>query len=100
MREQPLEKLVAAFLNDLAHMNRSPYTRHAYITDLAQFCAFYTHATELINGGVSLPTIRKRLGHKNLQSTLRDAEQADGTADAEVRIWRRLHSQHRSARED
>jgi integrase/recombinase XerD len=42
-------------------------------------------------GGVSLPTIRKRLGHKNLQTTLRYAEQSDGTADAEVRAWRRQH---------
>jgi integrase/recombinase XerD len=58
----------------------------------------HTHATELINGGVSLPTIRKRLGHKNLQTTLRYAEQADETADAEVRTWRRRHSQHLSAR--
>lgn len=51
----------------------------------------HTHATELINGGVSLQTIRKRLGHKNLQTTLRYAEQSDGTADAEVRVWRRQH---------
>jgi integrase/recombinase XerD len=49
----------------------------------------HTHATELINGGVSLETIRKRLGHKNLQTTLRYAEQSDATADAEVRAWRR-----------
>ncbi|MDA8333225.1 MAG: tyrosine-type recombinase/integrase [Candidatus Dormibacteraeota bacterium] len=47
------------------------------------------HATELINGGVSLPTIRKRLGHRNLQTTLRYAEQADATADAELGAWRR-----------
>jgi integrase len=52
----------------------------------------HTHATELVNGGVSLPTIRKRLGHKNLQTTLRYAEQAD----AEVRAWRRQHDQHSS----
>ncbi|MBV9688902.1 MAG: tyrosine-type recombinase/integrase [Ktedonobacteraceae bacterium] len=45
----------------------------------------HSHATELINGGVSLPTIRKRLGHKNLQTTLRYAEQLDETADAEIR---------------
>ena len=50
----------------------------------------------LLNGGVSLPTMRKRLGHKNLQTTLRYAEQADATADAEVRAWRRLHDQHPS----
>lgn len=49
----------------------------------------HSHATELINAGVSLATIRKRLGHKNLQTTLRYAEQADGTADAELRAWRR-----------
>ena len=49
----------------------------------------HTHATELVNGGVSLATIRKRLGHKNLQTTLRYAEQSDATADAEVRAWRR-----------
>lgn len=52
----------------------------------------HSHATELINGGVSLPTIRKRLGHKNLQTTLRYAEQTDATADAELRAWRRRHS--------
>jgi integrase/recombinase XerD len=51
----------------------------------------HSHATELINGGVSLPTIRKRLGHKNLQTTLRYAEQSDRTADVELRAWRRQH---------
>jgi integrase/recombinase XerD len=49
----------------------------------------HTHATELVNGGVGLATIRKRLGHKNLQTTLRYAEQSDTAADAEVRAWRR-----------
>ena len=49
----------------------------------------HTHAIELVNGGVGLATIRKRLGHKNLQTTLRYAEQSDTTADAEVRAWRR-----------
>jgi len=49
----------------------------------------HTHATELVNDGVSLATIRKRLGHKNLQTTLRYAEQTDATADTELRHWRR-----------
>jgi len=49
----------------------------------------HAHATELVNDGVSLATIRKRLGHKNLQTTLRYAEQSDATADAELRAWRR-----------
>jgi len=52
----------------------------------------HSHATELINGGVSLPAIRKRLGHKNLQTTLRYAEQTDETADTEIRAWRRSRS--------
>jgi integrase len=54
----------------------------------------HTHATELINGGVGLAAIRKRLGRKNLQATLRYAEQSDVAADAEVPAWRR--KQHRS----
>ena len=49
----------------------------------------HSHATELVNDNVSLATIRKRLGHRNIQSTLRCAEQADSTADAELRRWRR-----------
>ncbi|MHB8751602.1 MAG: tyrosine-type recombinase/integrase [Aggregatilineales bacterium] len=49
----------------------------------------HSHATELVNGGVSLATVRKRLGHKNLQTTLRYAEQSDEVADAEIRAWRR-----------
>ena len=55
----------------------------------------HAHATELVNGGVSLATIRKRLGHKNLQTTLRYAEQSDATADAEVRAWRRKQDRSR-----
>jgi site-specific recombinase XerD len=55
----------------------------------------HTHATELVNGAVSLATIRKRLGHKNLQTTLRYAEQSDATADAEVRAWRRKRDRSR-----
>jgi site-specific recombinase XerD len=52
----------------------------------------HTHATELVNGGVSLATIRKRLGHKNIQTTLRYAELSDTAADAELRAWRRRRS--------
>jgi len=49
----------------------------------------HSHATELVNEGVSLATIRKRLGHRSIQTTLRYAEQSDATADAELRQWRR-----------
>lgn len=49
----------------------------------------HSHATELVNSGVSLATIRKRLGHRHIQTTLRYAEISDRTADAELRRWRR-----------
>jgi len=49
----------------------------------------HAHATELVNDGVSLATIRKRLGHKHIQTTLRYAQLSDETADAEIRAWRR-----------
>lgn len=72
----------------------SGYCKNAGIT-----CSIHdlrhAHATELINEGVSLNTIRKRLGHKNLQTTLRYAEESDATADAELRAWRRRHDQDR-----
>ncbi len=48
----------------------------------------HTPASELVDDGVSLVTIRKRRGHKNLQTTLRWAEQTDATADA-ARSWLR-----------
>jgi site-specific recombinase XerD len=49
----------------------------------------HAHATELVNDGVSLATFRKRLGHKDLQTTLRYAEQSDTVTDEEIRQWRR-----------
>lgn len=49
----------------------------------------HTHASELANDGVSLATIRKRLGHKNLQTAHRYAKQSDAVADAEISAWRR-----------
>ena len=52
MKEQPLEQLVATFLSDLAHANRSHHTRHAYATDLAQLCAFYHGPVQAITAEV------------------------------------------------
>ncbi len=49
----------------------------------------HAHATELLNDGVSLATIRKRLGHKHIHTTLRYAQLSDQAADAEIRAWRR-----------
>jgi len=52
----------------------------------------HAHATELVNDGVSLATIRKRLGHKHIQTTLRYAQQSDDATDSEIRAWRRRQS--------
>jgi len=49
----------------------------------------HAHATELVNDGVSLATIRKRLGHRHIQTTLRYAEKSDQAAEAELRARRR-----------
>lgn len=49
----------------------------------------HAHATELVNDGVSLATIRKRLGHRHIQTTLRYAEKSDAAAEAELRARRR-----------
>ncbi len=56
----------------------------------------HVHATELVNAGVSLETIRRRLGHANAQTVLRYADQRDATADAEIRTWRRHRTTGRS----
>jgi integrase len=55
----------------------------------------HTHATELINGGVSIYTVKRRLGHEHIQTTVRYAELYDTTADAEIRTWRRKQKQGR-----
>ncbi len=49
----------------------------------------HTHATELVNDDVPLETIRRRLGHRSIQTTLRYAEQSDRTTDDQIRAWRR-----------
>ncbi len=51
-------------------------------------------AGALVNEGMGLETVCRRLGHKHLQTTLRYAEQVDAGGDAEIHTWRR----HRSAR--
>jgi integrase/recombinase XerD len=75
--------------------------RYASVQELwAKYCAKaqvnatihqlrHAHATELVNAGVSLETIRRRLGHANAQTVLRYADQRDTTTDAELRSWRR-----------
>ncbi|WP_129675919.1 tyrosine-type recombinase/integrase [Candidatus Chloroploca sp. Khr17] len=54
---------------------------------LHQLC--HRHAPALVQDGVSLDTIRTRLGHQHIPTTLRYAEQSDAAADAERRQRRR-----------
>jgi len=64
---------------------------HAAEVDATMHQLRHSHATAMVDGGVSLATIRKRLGHANLQTVLRYADQSDHTADTELRAWRRRH---------
>lgn len=49
----------------------------------------HSHATELINAGVSIEVVRKRLGHASTETTQIYALLADKVADAEIRAARR-----------
>ena len=49
----------------------------------------HAHATELINSGVSIEVVRRRLGHASTETTQVYAELADQVADAEIRAARR-----------
>jgi integrase/recombinase XerC/integrase/recombinase XerD len=49
----------------------------------------HSHATELINAGVSIEVVRRRLGHASTETTHIYTLLADKTADAEIRETRR-----------
>jgi len=49
----------------------------------------HAHATELINSGVSIEVVRRRLGHASTETTQIYAELADQVADTEIRAARR-----------
>ncbi|MGK8487801.1 tyrosine-type recombinase/integrase [Nocardia asiatica] len=49
----------------------------------------HSHATELINAGVSIEVVRKRLGHASTETTQIYALLADKVADDEIRAARR-----------
>jgi integrase/recombinase XerD len=49
----------------------------------------HAHATELINSGVSLEAVRRRLGHSSAETTQLYALLDDKVADAEIRAARR-----------
>ncbi|MBT3603928.1 MAG: tyrosine-type recombinase/integrase [Candidatus Latescibacteria bacterium] len=49
----------------------------------------HTAATTLMNSGVGIGTVRRLLGHRNLQTTQRYAELADETVRQELEIYAR-----------
>ena len=53
----------------------------------------HAHATELINSGVSIEVVRRRLGHASTETTQVYALLADKVADAEIRAARRRRDQ-------
>ncbi|MGJ6969470.1 tyrosine-type recombinase/integrase [Streptosporangium sp. G11] len=53
----------------------------------------HAHATELINAGVSIEAIRRRLGHASAETTQLYALLDDKVADAEIRAARRRRDQ-------
>ena len=55
----------------------------------------HAHATELINLGVSIEAIRKRLGHSSTDTVKIYAELADQAADDEIRAARRKREARR-----
>jgi len=50
--ERSLNVLIADFLADLAHSNRSPHTRQAYAADLSRFSSFYAGPADSITADV------------------------------------------------
>ena len=68
------------------------YCQAAGVTGSSIHTLRHAHAVELIDGGVRIETIRKRLGHAHLASTSRYAQLADRVADDEIRGWRRAGS--------
>src|SRR4029077_18751731 len=53
----------------------------------------HAHATELINSGVSIEVVRRRLGHASTETTQVYTLLADKVADTEIRAARRRRDQ-------
>ena len=58
----------------------------------------HAHATELINSGVSIEVVRRRLGHASTETTHVYTLLADKVADTEIRAARRRRDQAAAAR--
>ncbi|MEV6656442.1 tyrosine-type recombinase/integrase [Nocardia fluminea] len=71
-----------------AHHRWQKYCRAAGV-DIEIHQLRHAHATELINSGVSIEVVRRRLGHASTETTQIYALLADRVADAEIRRRRR-----------
>jgi integrase/recombinase XerD len=73
---------------DVAHHRWQAYCATAKVEiDIHQLR--HAHATELINAGVSIEAVRRRLGHASAETTQLYALLDDKIADAEIRAVRR-----------
>jgi integrase/recombinase XerD len=73
---------------DAAHHRWQSYCAQAGVEiDIHQLR--HAHATELINAGVSIEAVRRRLGHASTETTQLYALLDDKVADAEIRAARR-----------
>ncbi|MEU3627859.1 tyrosine-type recombinase/integrase [Amycolatopsis coloradensis] len=73
---------------DAAHHRWNGYCTAAGL-DLDIHQLRHTHATELINSGVSIEVVRRRLGHASTETTQIYTLLADKVADDEIRAARR-----------
>ncbi|WP_240777714.1 tyrosine-type recombinase/integrase [Nonomuraea basaltis] len=73
---------------DAAHHRWQSYCAQAGVEiDIHQLR--HAHATELINAGVSIEAVRRRLGHASTETTQLYALLDDRVADTEIRAARR-----------
>jgi integrase/recombinase XerC/integrase/recombinase XerD len=79
---------------DAAHHRWESYCQRAGV-DLDIHQLRHAHATELINAGVSIEAVRRRLGQASTQTTQLYAELDDKVADAEIRDARRRRDRAR-----
>jgi integrase/recombinase XerC/integrase/recombinase XerD len=79
---------------DAAHHRWTGYCAAAGV-DIDIHQLRHTHATELINAGTSIETVRKRLGHASTETTQIYALLADKVADDEIRAVRRRRDTRR-----
>ena len=73
---------------DAAHHRWKKYCAAAGVT-IGIHQLRHAHATELINSGVSIEVVRRRLGHASTETTQAYTLLADQVTDAEIRAARR-----------